>query len=284
MRRFKRTYIVVGLALLGTLAFAATSWAPHPGHVFTATFTATPPKGFPKDKPQPGVLDVALAGTDDPATPNPAPPRATVINLDVDKSVKLSGKGLPVCPHGPASVGGDGALEGTPATGPGSAQALCGNEAPDKDDNALVGTGAATAQIGTSVVSGTALAFNGTNNSILIHVRIDALSTTVVVPGTIGTAPDQSLYGQRVTFLPPAIAGGAGSLSSISLNLTRIEKIKKKGKAGASASKKKKKKYASIVSGKCTDGTFNFQNVEDYADHETIQEAVTQPCQQGGGK
>jgi hypothetical protein len=281
MRRFKRTYIVVGLALLATLAFAATSWAPHPGHVFNATFTPTPPKGFPKDKPQPGELQVALQGVDDPATPNPAPPRATRIDLDVDESIKLSGKRLPQCTHGPASVGGDGQLEGTPTTGPGSAQALCGTEtANPKEDNALVGTGSASAQIGTSVVSGQALAFNGTNNSILIHIRIDALSTTVVVPGIIGTAPDQSLYGQRVTFLPPAIAGGAGSLASISLDLTRIDKVKK-GKAGASASKKKKKKkFASIVSGKCTDGTFNFQNVEEYADHETIQEPVTQPCTQ----
>jgi hypothetical protein len=281
MRRFKRTYVIFGLALLGTLAFAATSWAPHPGHVFSATFTPTPPKGFPKDKPQPGVLHVVLQGADDPATPSPIPPRATKIDLDVDKSIKVSGKGIPQCPHGPPSVGGDGALEGTPSTGPGSAQALCGNEAPDKDDNALVGTGTATAAIGTSTVGGTALAFNGTNNSVLIHIRVEALSTTVVVPGPLGTAPDQSLYGQRITFLPPPIAGGAGSLSSISLDLTRIQKVKK-GTAGASASKKKKKKkFASIVSGKCTDGTYNFQNVEEYADHETIQEPVTQPCQQG---
>jgi hypothetical protein len=279
MRRFKRTYIVVGLALLATLAFAATSWAPHPGHVFRATFTPTPPKGFPKGKPQPGALHVELIGADDPATPNQNPPRATQIDLDVDKSVKLSGKGLAQCTHGPPSVGGDGALEGTPTTGPGSAQALCGNEAPDKDDNALIGTGTATATLQNGVVlPATVVAFNGTNNSVLVHVRVDPISTTVVVPGPIGQAPDQSLYGQRVSFLPPSLAGGAASLSSISLELTRIEKIKK-GEAGASASKKKKKKkYASIVSGKCTDGTYNFQNVEEYADHETITEPITQPC------
>jgi hypothetical protein len=278
MRRFKRPYIVVGLALAATFAFASYAMAPHPGHVFNATFTPDPPKGFPKDKPQPGALHVDLIGADDPATSNLNPPRATRIDLDVDKSIKLSGKGIPQCTHGPPSVGGDGALEGTPSTGPGSAQALCGNEAPDKDDNALIGTGTATATLQSGqVLQATALVFNGTNNSVLVHVRVEAISTTVVVPGPIGTAPDQSLYGQRISFLPPSLAGGAASLSSISIDITRIEKLKK-GKAGASASKKKKKKYASIVVGKCTDGTFNFQNVEEYADHETIQEPVTQPC------
>jgi hypothetical protein len=273
MRRFKRFYVAVGLALAATLAFASVGNAvstpdpSYPNHVFDASFTQKPPKGFPKDKPQPGALHVDLEGNDDPNTPDdPAPPKVTSVALDVDKSIHLSGQGLPVC---------NADLESTPATGPGSATELCGP--------ALLGTGSAAAQIGTTILQGTGLIFNGPNNTIIVHIRVDAISTTVVVSGQIGTSPDQSLYDQRLSFpnIPP-IAGGAGSLKSLVLDIEKTVK-KQSGKAAtatASKKKKKKKKYISWAKGKCTDGTYNFANNETYSDHVPIHETVEQPCQQ----
>jgi hypothetical protein len=257
MRRFKRMYIVAGMALSMAIAFASVSWATHPGHIFRASFT---PTGKAKgDKPAPGALDIALIGADDPATPNPAPPAAQTIDIDLDKSIKVSTKHIPEC---------NADLEGTPSTGPGSADELCGTGA-GKKGNALLGTAAATAQIGANVYTGTGLVFNGPAG-IIVHIRIEALGATAIVPVSVITSPDQSLYGQRLSApnVPP-IAGGAGALSSLDLTgLERKTVIRKRGK----------KKVFNLVSGKCTDGTYDFALSETYSDHEPIHETVTQPC------
>ena len=258
MRRLK-LHLVAGLVLVGALVLASVSWATHPGHVFEANVTLL---GQPKSgKPTPAALHVLLRGADDPATPaDPAPPKAQVIKILVDKAINVSTKGLTPC------------TENLESTTPENAQELCGDS--------LVGSGPVTAAIGAAPVSGDALFFVGPNNTLIVHVRVPALSVTQIIPGQIQQASDQSLYGQELVFNVPSLAGGAGSLTSLEADLQKVVKKKKKS-AGASASKKKKKKKKkqySLFTAQCTDGEWNFRNDETYSDHEPIQETVTQPC------
>jgi hypothetical protein len=257
MRRLKRTHLVAGLVLAAALAVPAVGGATHAGHVFEADVTLI---GKAKaGKPTPAELHILLRGADDPATPDdPAPPKAQVITILVDKAVNVSTKGLTPCTAN---------LE---STTPEQAQQAC--------PKSTVGTGTVTAAIGAVPVSGTALFFVGPNSTLIVHVRIPALSVTQIIPGSIGPASDQSLYGQQLVFNVPSLAGGAGSLTSLEANLQKVEKKKSK-KSGASASKKKKKKKVySLFSAQCTDGEWNFRNDETYSDHAPIAETVTQTC------
>jgi hypothetical protein len=247
MRRFKRIYIVAGLALVAALALPTASWATHPGHVFEMTVA---PKGKLKDKPVPAALNLVLGGADDPATPNdPAPPKAQTIAAQMDKDVKMSTKGFKPCTAN---------LDGTTTD---QAKAAC--------PKSIAGTGAVTAAIGAATVAGNVVVFIGQNNSMIAHVRVDALAATQIINVPIQTAPDQSLYRQQLFIQVPSLAGGAGSLTS--LDFTFDKKAKKKKKSG-------KKKIYNLVTVKCTDGVWNFLNDETYSDHEAIHEPFTQTC------
>jgi hypothetical protein len=259
MRRFKRTSIVAALALGAFLALPAMSSASHPGHVFQADVSLL---GKAKGgKPAPAAVHILLQGADDPATPNdPAPPKAQVIRILIDKAVNVSFKGLTIC---------NANLEGTTVA---QAQAACGKS--------QVGTGTVTALIGNAPVTGSLLAFIGPNGTLTLHITVDAGGTPVtqIIPARFLQASDQSLYGQEVEITVPTLAGGAGSLTSADITLSK-QVTKKKGKSvDAEASKKKKKKKYSLFTAQCTDGVYNFLNIETYSDHETITEPFTQTC------
>lgn len=263
MRRFKRSYFAGGLTLVMALAFAGVSSADHgvqPADVF---FTKT---GKTTTKGTVGTLDVRLGpAIDDPSTPDPVPPKSTNVFVDLSSGVAVDGSKFPTC---------DAALlEGVPPTGPGSAQALCGNEAP-KSQNALIATGDAKAQIGPNVLDVTALAFNGAGGSVIVYARVEALSLTTIVPCKLGPALDQSKFKTRFTCNVPPLAGGAGALTAFNLKFDRVEKKVKKKKNG-----KKKKTFNSIVFGKCpTSGQFDFQVTWDHSDHPSESRQITQPC------
>lgn len=261
MRRSKRTSIVTALALGAFLALPAMSSATHPGHVFEADVALI---GKAKGgKPIPAAVHILLRGADDPATPaDPAPPKAQLIRILIDKAVNVSTKGFTVC---------NANLEATTAE---AAKAAC--------PKSLVGDGTVTARIGAVDVSGTLLAFIGPNGTLILHVVVNAGGTPVtqIIPARFLQASDQSLYGQEVEISVPSLAGGAGSLTSADITLSK-QVTKKKGKrsadAEASKKKKKKKKY-SLFTAQCTDGVYNFLNIETYSDHETITEPFTQTC------
>jgi hypothetical protein len=259
MRRLNPIHLVAGLAVAAALALPAASLATHTGHVFQADVTLL---GKAKaGKPTPAAMHILLRGADDPATPNdPAPPKAQVIRILVDKAINVSTKGLTPCTANLENTTPELALEACPKS--------------------QVGTGDVTAAIGGVPVVGTALFFVGPNSTLIVHIRVPALSVTQIIPGAIQQASDQSLYGQELVFNVPSLAGGAGSLTSLEANLQKVEKKKKKKSGGASASKKKKKKKKeySLFSAQCTDGEWNFRNDETYSDHEPISETVTQTC------
>jgi hypothetical protein len=250
MRRFKRTYIVAGLVLMAALAISTSSWATHPGHVFTADLTLT---GKAKNgKPAPAVFHFGLKGADDPATPNDqAPPKATTIAIALDEDVNVSTKGFKPCTADLESTSTEQAIAACPKS--------------------IAGTGSAEAVVGGSPLPpGKVTAFIGPNNTLIGHVRIDAISVTQVIPVAIQPASDQSLYKQQLFINVPQLAGGAGSLTALDFTLQKKEKKKKKNGT---------KKIYSLFSAQCTDGVWNFLNNETYSDHEPISEPFTQTCQ-----
>ena len=263
MRRFKRLYFVGGLTLVMSLAFAGVSSATHePGGVQPATVTFAK-TGKTTSKGDVGTLDIRLGPeTDDPATPSPAPPKTTQVRVDVSQGITISGSKFPECTTAQ--------LENLD---PAAAQAACGNTA-SKKKNALIATGTATAQIGSTVLDATSLAFNGPGGAVIVYARVDAISTTTIVPCQLGAAPDQSKYKTRFTCNVPPLAGGAGSLTSFNLKFDRVDKVVKKKKNG-----KKKKTFNSIVFGKCpSTGAFNFAVLFDYSDHPSDTQEITQSC------
>jgi hypothetical protein len=276
MRKFKRWYVAGAVLALSALALPAISSGSHGVQPADITFT---PKGKATAKGAPGTLSIRLGpAADDPATADPVPPKPSVVHVDLSQGLTVSGAKFPECTQGE--------IEGLD---PAAAQAACGNTAP-KSENALIATGDAKATLNTSppeapntqtaTVDATALAFNGPNNQVLVYSRVESLATTVIVPCSLGSAPDQSLYDDRFTCNVPPLAGGSGALTEFNLLFNRIEKKKKKKSAGgAVASKKKKKKINSIVFGKCpSGGSFNFQVTWNYTDHETESRQVTKSC------
>jgi len=248
MRRSKRTFIVAALALGAVLALPAMSSASHPGHVFQADVSLI---GKAKDKPVPAALHVLIRGVDDPATPaDPAPPKAQLIRFLVDKAVNVSFKGLTIC---------NANLDQTTAA---QAQAAC--------PKSVVGTGTVTALIGSAEVSGSLTAFIGPNGSLTLHVVVNAGGTPVtqIIPARFAPASDQSLYGSEIVITVPSLAGGAGSLTSADITLSKKVVKKKQGN----------KKTYSLFKAECTDGAYDFLNIETYSDHDTITEPVTQTC------
>lgn len=259
MRRFKRLYFAGGLTLVMALAFAGVSTAGHgvqPADVF---FTET---GKKTKKGTVGTLDVRLGpANDDPATSDPVPPKPTQVRVDLSQGITVDGSKFPQCTTAQ--------LEGAE---PAAAQAACGNTAPKKK-NALIATGDAKAQVGSTVLDATALAFNGPGGSVIVYARVEALSLTTIVPCQLGQAPDQSKFKNRFTCDVPPLAGGAGALTEFNLKFDRVEKKVKKKKG------KKKKKFFSIVFGKCPPGgTYNFAVTWDYSDHETETREISKPC------
>ncbi|HYU60988.1 MAG TPA: hypothetical protein VEK39_09520 [Solirubrobacterales bacterium] len=259
MRRFKRLYFVGALALVSVLAFVGVSSAHHGVQPASITFTET---GKTTTKGAVGTLDIRLGpAIDDPATSDPVPPKPTNVFVDLSQGVTVDGSKFPTCTQAQ--------LENAE---PAAAQAACGNTAP-KTKNALIATGDAKAQVGTTTLDATALAFNGPSGSVLVYSRVEALSLTTIVPCQLGAAPDQSLYKTRFSCAVPPLAGGAGALTVFNLKFDRVEKkvVKKHGK--------KKKKFYSIVFGKCpSSGQYNFQVTWEYSDHETESRQITQAC------
>lgn len=254
MRRFKRLYFVGGLTLLSALAFAAVSSATHGGQTANISYTAN---GKAEKKGTPGILDVELANTDDPSTPSVVPPQLNNLVVELDQNITYDASKFPVCTD---------SLENLPAD---QAQALCGNTAP-KSKNALIGTAAATVQIGPNVVQATGLAFNGPGE-ITTFIRADAINVTTVIHCALGKSTNPGFKDQFTCPIPP-LAGGAGAVTSVDFAFERTEKIKKKksARSAEASKKKKKKKTAALIRAKCPPTkVLTNRATFTYNDHET---------------
>jgi hypothetical protein len=267
MRRLKQLYLAGGLAIVASLAFTSVASATHGGQTANLSFT---PNGKAEKSGTPGALRVQLANTDDPSTPSIIPPLLNQYVSELSSGITLDYQSFPVCTTSLENLTAD------------QAQAACGNTAP-KANNALIGTAAATVQIGPNVVNATGLAFNGPGPEITVFIRADALNVTTIIHCALGTSNAKlPLYNNKFTCPIPPLAGGAGAVTSVDFNFERTEVKKKKKSFGAEASKKKKKKKKktiTIIRGKCPpSGSYSYQSTFTYDDHATEVIVNNQPC------
>jgi hypothetical protein len=199
------------------------------------------------------------------------PPSLQTVDVHLPEEVTIDGKGLAAC--NPAEI------EGQP---PDAARAAC--------SDSLVGQGAATA-LGISA-PGSAMLFNGANQTILVHIF--TANVPIVLIGQLQNSPLGSPYGQ-VLHIPVSQSAGGGVppgivvLRTDLLKITKTfkdptvqKKIKKAKKQGNKKKAKKLKKQLNktFVSGSgCTDGTLSYRADFDHAQAGTDQSVTfEQPC------
>lgn len=264
MRRFKRTYFVAAATLVSALAVAGVSSATHGGQTALVTFTA---KGKAENKGTPGILRTVFSNTDDPSTPSQIPPQLNNLRQELSKGLTVDGSKFPECTQSLENFTTD------------QAQAACGNTAP-KSKNALVGTAAASVQIGSTVVDAQGLAFNGAGK-LIVFIRADALNVTTIIECALSKSSNTALYKDQFNCPIPPLAGGAGAVTFVDFTFERTEK-QKQGKSATASKKKKKKKVAAFIRGKCpSDGQYQNQTTFTYNDHETEVIASNQTCTPG---
>jgi hypothetical protein len=199
------------------------------------------------------------------------PPSLQVIDVHLPSEVKLDGKGLARC--SPAEITGQ---------PPDAARAAC--------SDSLIGQGFATA-LGITQ-QGSAMLFNGANQTILVHVF--TANVPIVLIGQLQNSPLGSPYGQ-VLHVPVSTTAGGGVPPGVvvtRIELTKISKTFKDPKvqkqikrAKKKGNKKKvrqlkKKLNKTVVSGSgCTDGTLSYRaDYDDAAPVPDTSETYEQPC------
>jgi hypothetical protein len=197
----------------------------------------TTPK-FDKKKFKKTSINV-ITTVEDGANPAGIPPKATQAVIKFDKKdVKFDQKAVPGCDPN--------AIENTTTQ---AALSACGSS--------KVGTGSAVAALpfgagGTRQnFDAVVTAFNrGDSKGILLHSRVDALGTTVVLKGT--------LSGSTLNVLIPPLGGGTGAIASFTTTV-------------------KAKDY---VQARCSDKKIKFTSVFTYTDAPQATATDTQSCKQ----
>jgi hypothetical protein len=228
-------FAVAGVASAGVASAAVTSQ--------TMTATVTPTKVGKKPKSRtPVTLKVETTTGYDNAALGPA---TTLAQIDFDKDFAFTTKGLATCD--PTTLAN---------TTTAQAIAACGS--------AQVGSGSAILAGAVGAQTAVVTAFNGPpvggQPQILLHSRVDALSITAVLSGTVGSSPLGGNYGKRLTVTVPLLAGGHEAFTEFQTTVNKVTKIKKKGK-------KVKQGYVSANCDK--DKTWLFSSVFTYADGST---------------
>lgn len=169
--------------------------------------------GFkPKKLPRKRFAPISLStGFHMSAIDGSVPPGLTSAVLDFDRHGKVRPRGLPSCSTAQ--------LEGTTTE---DARAVC--------NGARVGEGSARFLVDPPDAPpfgapGPVLAFNGErqgrNPTVVFHVRANLPEpTTVVIPAPISKAPGP-IFGRRVRFEVPRVAGGTGLLTDFEVTIQR---------------------------------------------------------------
>jgi hypothetical protein len=168
------------------------------------------PQALPRDQPAP--ISASFSGRIS-ALDGGAPPRVKRLSIGFDRRGTVSSEGLPICRRGDLqSVTSD------------TAMARCGD--------AFLGRGQFAAFIDFPpsgfTVQGPALAFNGRRNGqpvVLLHVYVSAPVRAALVIAMRISRPAQGKFGTVLTTTVPRLAGGAGYLTGISLDLNRRYRV-----------------------------------------------------------
>ncbi len=221
---------------------------------------ALSPKALPKNKMAP--ISFHASASVETANGSHVPP-ATSVHLQVDKHVRIDTIGLPSC--APAKI---------EASSPSQAMKAC--------SPALIGKGAATAQIEFAeslpfTAKGPLFAFNGPSvgggygghgfPEQLYYIYVDVpVPTAVVVIAKL--SKDTGKYGYRISVSVPEIAGGAGSVTNVEFTIDR--KWPYKGQEH------------SYLNAECPDGHFFNQVEVAYGDGTNLSGSIVNSCQSKG--
>ena len=230
----KRKFLVAG-ALTVAATVAAPGIASATVSNQTITPTMTPTKLAKKGDPTPVSLmvntraDYSAPGTD---------PAATQVNVDLPSEIKINTKGQKTCP----------ATQLAQTT---TSQAL--SECPGAQLSNTPGSANLNGVVGAQ--TGVVTAFLGGPSTILLHVRVDALSITQILTGEIVDSPLGGVYGKRLAVSIPAqqVGGGHEILTNFTTIIDKKFTVKKKKKG------KKVKVKSGIITSTCKDRTLSFQ-------------------------
>ena len=233
-----KRWMIVALGSTIALAFASTAISAPAVQTIDATLGGKTTPKFDKKKFKGTSVEVTTT-TADQANPSGMPPKATQAVIQFDKKdVKFDPKAVPGCDPN--------AIENTTTD---AAKAACGSS--------IVGSGSGVASLpfgqggARQDFNAVVTAFNrGDANGILLHSRVDALGTTVVLKGT--------LSGSKLTVEIPPLGGGVGAIASFN-------------------TKVKKGKY---VQGRCTSKTIKTTGTFTFTDAPTATATDTQKCKQ----
>ena len=220
MRKYLAGFIVAALAvgLVGTAIGGPTP----------ITQTISGPKLKPtklnkkKEKDASLTVRVKLVGT---AAGGPIPQKATLVNIDIGKNIKINAKATDKCTEslagstrsvalatcGDAQVSIDGSV-----ISPGRAGAASVHEA---TKGSFASAALPLGPGGTAVLFPVdVIAFNGGKKVLTLWTRIGPLATTTILPGALSGAPGKK-FGKRLAVTVPPLAGGAGALDDFQAQL-----------------------------------------------------------------
>jgi hypothetical protein len=236
--------LAAGACAIAVMAIATAAAVGRPIFVQTGdleiTFNAVvKPKTLPPSKRAPIAVSVSNRIVTKGTAHIPAITRATI---EIDKSVAVDSRGIPVCSSGQLES------QTTP-----TAEAAC--------RPALVGSGSASVEIATPAGEPTRtqsrlLAFNGGSarktTTILIHAYLTVPTPeAIVVPVTL--TKRKGAYGLRARVAVPEIASGAGSVTAFDLSFKRQVATSGGGKHG-------------YLLANCSDGNLVFEPEASFSD------------------
>jgi hypothetical protein len=178
------------------------------------------PQSLPRDRPVP--IDLSFSGTIS-AVNGAEPPRVRRLTVGFNRRGTVSTRGLPVCRAG-------------------ELQSVTSAEALARCRGALLGRGHFAAYIDFPTgfpVRGPALAFNGRRGGrpvVLLHVNLTRPVQAALVLVMKVSHPRQGEFGTVLTATVPKLAGGAGYLTGLELDLGRRYRFAGRSRSFLSAS------------------------------------------------
>ncbi|HWA55067.1 MAG TPA: hypothetical protein VG816_12940 [Solirubrobacterales bacterium] len=243
--------VVTGFAL----AFAATAVGKrqvvHAGNLFLADDGGISPSALPRHEAAPIVAHLkGEIGTLD----GSHPPAVRTVDLDVDKTIAVDAKGLPVCKQSQIE-----------ARETAVAKKVCGK--------ALVGSGVGEVEVAFPEqapfsAQGPVVLFNGGvqggTTTVLVHAYVAVPAPTAIVTVAKITRIERGPYGMHILARIPRIAGGYGSVTRFELTVGRQFSYKGEKRSFLRAS--------------CPTGSFKTKGQVLFSDGTTLGETHAFPC------
>ena len=204
----RAAFIGTAFALIVAAGAIAKPEVVRVGNLFIRDNGGISPSRLPRDKQAP--ISASLSGTIG-TTDGSHPPAIKTIKLDIDKTIQVNAKGLPVCRYGqltnrPTAAAKDTCPHAIVGSGNGAVEIAFPDQAP------FTGTGQIVAFNG-GVHNGTTL--------LLLHAYVSIPAPTAVVVKTEITHIHSGHYGLHTLTQIPSLAAGDGSATKFKLRLGR---------------------------------------------------------------